>query len=216
MSREVTRAPSKIKGICAAILAGGESRRFGQDKALALLDNKPLIRHVLEPLQCLFEATTLIVNQPEAYECFDVDIASDIVRGPGALGGLLTALVHAEVNHCFVVACDMPLLNISVIRKILGQRCNMDVRVPVWNQEPQPLHALYSKRCIPFIEKRIQQGDFRIVDFYQDVAVQPVPEDVWRESEQDCLSFFNVNTRKEFAKAEQLFKSRQYRLEREP
>lgn len=202
MKSDGTSCPSRVDGFSAAILAGGESRRFGRDKAQAVLGGRPLVAHVLEPLQRLCEDVTIITNHPVDYECFGVDVATDILPGAGALGGLLTALVHTKCDPCLVVACDMPFLNERVIRKMFECDGRQDVLVPLWKNEPQPLHAFYSKRCIPFIRKRIEQRDFRIIDFYPDVSVQRIEEGLWKALDPDCLSFFNVNTSREFEEAE--------------
>jgi molybdopterin-guanine dinucleotide biosynthesis protein A len=200
--------PARIDGICGAILAGGESRRFGQNKALALLGGKPVIRHVLDPLQNLFNDVMIITHQPALFERFDVDVAADVLRGPGALGGLLTALVHANCEYCFVVACDMPFLNVAVIHHMLVPGPRRDVLVPVRRGEPQPLHALYSRRCIPFIHREIFRGHYRIIDFFAEVAVEEIEEDEWMDLDPESRSFFNVNQPDDFAEAQKWLKEK--------
>ena len=196
------------RGVSGAVLAGGGSRRFGRDKAHAVLGGKSLIEHVLNVMRGFFEDILIVTNQPVLFECFDVTVVSDIVRGPGALAGLLTALLHAENDRCFVAACDMPFLNASVVRRILRKEETYDVVLPLVENEPQPLHAVYSKKCIPFIQKGISQKDFRIVDFYPGVSVLRLEETTWRDIDPDRLSFFNINTRDEFHRAEGLLKKK--------
>ena len=96
MKQAEETGPAGIDGVCAAVLAGGESRRFGSSKAHALLGGNPLVRHVLEPLQRLFDDVTIVTQDPASYASFDVDVVADILPGAGALGGVLTALVHAK------------------------------------------------------------------------------------------------------------------------
>ena len=92
-----------------AVLAGGESRRFGQDKAHAILAGKPLVTHVVETLQALFEDVLIVTNEPVSYEHFDVTVVSDIVRGAGSLGGLLTA----RPDHVRVITTVRRAIRIS-------------------------------------------------------------------------------------------------------
>jgi molybdopterin-guanine dinucleotide biosynthesis protein A len=168
-----------------------------------MLGGKPLVSHVLETLQTVFEDVLIVTNQPVHYEPFDVTVVSDIVRGAGSLGGLWTALVHAEAERCFVFACDMPFLNAAVIRRMLGVCRGYDVVVPVLRGELQPLHAVYSKRCISHIEARIAQGDFRIFDFYPKVPTLRLEESVWEELDPENRGFANINTKDELIRAEQ-------------
>ncbi len=177
-----------------AVLAGGKARRFGRDKAHALLAGKPLIAHVVEALQILFEDVLIVTNQPVSFERFGVTVVSDIVRGAGSLGGLLTALVHADGERCFVAACDMPFLNVDVIRKMLGTNEGLDVVVPAVKGEMQPLHAIYSRRCIRPIRERIAAGDLRIFDFYPEVLTLRFEEHRWEAVDPENRSFFNINT----------------------
>jgi molybdopterin-guanine dinucleotide biosynthesis protein A len=184
-----------------AVLAGGESRRFGQDKAHALLGGKPLVSHVFDALQAFLEDVLIVTNQPVRYETFDVAVVSDIVQGAGSLGGLLTALVHAKAERCIVVACDMPFLNVAVIRKLFEECRDHDVVVPVLRGELQPLHAIYSKRCIGPIREQIENGNFRIFDFYPKVSTLRLEESVWEEVDPENRSFSNINTRQALIRA---------------
>jgi len=112
MRQTQDRRPVCIDGYTAAVLAGGQSRCFGRDKSLALLKGKPLLEHVLESLQHLFDGVSPIVQDPASYAWQDLDALADVLPGTEALGGLLTALLDAPGEHCFVVACDMPFLHI--------------------------------------------------------------------------------------------------------
>ena len=203
IDRKAPRAYGKQGGIACsgAVLAGGESRRFGQDKAHALLGGKPLVSRVFETLQTLFEDVLIVTNQPVRYEPFDVTVVSDIVQGAGSLGGLLTALVHAKAERCFVVACDMPFLNVAVIRRLLEKCRDHDVVVPVLRDELQPLHAIYSKRCIGHIQEQIENGNFRIFDFYPKVSTLRLGESVWEEVDPENRSFSNINTQQALIRA---------------
>lgn len=167
-----------------------------------MLAGLPLLCHVLAPLQRLFDDVMIVTQQPARYACFDVDVVADILVGAGALGGLLTGLVHAKHEHCFVVACDMPFLNPALIQRIVDAAGGRDVVVPVRGREHQPLHARYARRCIPHIYRSIAGGRIRIVDFYRDVGVEELPEAVWALSDPDGMSFFNVNRPEDLERAE--------------
>ncbi len=189
-------------GCSGAVLAGGESRRFGRDKARAELAGKPLVSYVVEKLQTLFEDVLIISNQPVAYEGFHVTVVSDIVRGAGSLGGLLTALVHAQEERCFVAACDMPFIQVDLVRRMVDRCKGFDVVVPEAGEELQPLHAIYSKRCVGPIQQMIAEGDFRIFDFYPQVLTLRLEERLWAELDPESRSFSNINTLQDLDRAQ--------------
>ena len=204
----------KKRAACSgAVLAGGASRRFGRDKAHAMVGGKPLVSYVVETLQILFEDVLIVTDQPLRYENFDVTVVSDVVRGAGCLGGLLTALVHAKAQRCFVVACDMPFLNGALVRKMLGRCEGYDVVVPDVGGELQPLHAFYSRRCIGPIEEGLAEGKARILDLYPKVATLCLQAGVWEEVDPENRSFVNIGTPEDLARVQQWLKGLEQRVD---
>ena len=96
-----------------AIIAGGQSRRMGRDKAFVDLGGKPLIEHVIERSADLGQAETiLITNKPAQYAHLGLPMFRDILPDKGSLGGIYTALVRTRVVlMCWSLACDMPFVN---------------------------------------------------------------------------------------------------------
>ena len=81
--------------------------------------------------------------------------------------GIQAAIAWSAHDHCLVVACDMPFLSLALLRRMADEPRNYDVLVPLIPGESrqrddglvfQTLHAIYSKRCLPFIEKQIAEG----------------------------------------------------------
>ena len=100
-----------------------------------------------------------------------------------------------------VVACDMPFLNIALLKHMLSLRERFDAVVPVLDGRPEPTHALYSKACLPHIERRLQAGDLKIARFFDDVSVRYVSQEEVDAHDPDHLSFFNVNTQSDLDRA---------------
>src|SRR5438874_9473550 len=99
----------------AAILAGGQSKRMGANKALMRLKEggPTVIEMVVARLaEAGLRAPMLVTNNPEEYRFLGLESVRDDIEGAGALGGILTALRHSISNKVFVVACDMPLLSV--------------------------------------------------------------------------------------------------------
>src|SRR5438132_56454 len=141
-----------IKQTGAAILAGGQSRRMGANKALLRVrpGGPTLIEIVVGRLRKGgFEAPLLVVANGESdYAFLGLPVATDDVPGAGPLGGILTALSHSAYPRVLVVACDMPLLNPEVVRYMAQLPDSSDVLMPRWFDEEgrerlETLHAIY-------------------------------------------------------------------------
>src|SRR5436853_3965715 len=148
----------------AAILAGGQSKRMGANKALLRLQSsKPmLIESVVGRLEeaGLTDGLLLVANSPDDYSFLGLSVVPDEIPGKGPLGGILTALLHSPFERVLVVACDMPYLNPALLAYMAHLPDTADVLIPRWTSANgqtrlETLHAVYSRRCIPSIRKRI-------------------------------------------------------------
>ena len=184
--------------------AGGASRRMGADKALlkAPPDGTPLIRRVIERLSGSVAGEIFVIANDPALASKaglppHVQVVPDDYAGAGALGGLATGLARCS-GWAIAVACDMPLVDPRLFAALadLTEKDDQiwDAIVPVSGGRPQPLHALYHRRCLPAIENLLQRGGRRFVEFYNAVAVCYVDEAWLRTIDPALRSFVNVNT----------------------
>ncbi|MBC6938250.1 MAG: molybdenum cofactor guanylyltransferase [Chloroflexi bacterium] len=187
-----------------AILAGGRSRRMGSDKALLVLKGKPVLRHVIERAALHGAAIILIANEPEKYASFGLPIFPDVKLGAGSLGGLYTALAHSPTDYALCVACDMPLLNTNLLIYLAGLREGYDAVVPRIEGRPEPFHAVYRKTCLESIRSRLERGQLRVSDFYQDVSTRYIEEADLRQIDPELHSFLNINTPDDLARLQAL------------
>jgi molybdopterin-guanine dinucleotide biosynthesis protein A len=185
------------------ILAGGKSSRMGQNKALMALAGKRLIDRVVEVMREVFGALLMVTNTPETYADLRIPMVGDVWPEKGALGGIYSAIYHVPTPYCFVVACDMPFLNTAVLRYLSAQIADYDVVIPDVLDELQTLHAVYSKACLPPIERCLAANRLRIVSFFPDVRVRTVPASELQPYDPQLLAFQNLNTPEEFQAAEQ-------------
>ena len=194
--------------VSAVVLAGGLSRRLGRDKAVEPLGGEPLIVRVLSRVAQVSDETVVVVNDTARASELPLsgDVATAVDRYPdsGSLGGIFTGLEAARADWVLVVACDMPFLNVPLLRRILSLRATRDAVVPVIDGRPEPTHAAYSKRCLPHIEKRLQANDLKISRFFDDVEVEYLPQSDVDEYDARHLSFFNVNTEQDLERARQI------------
>lgn len=174
---------------------------MGRNKALLPFRGKPLLRHQLDLLKPLFPEILISANDPAPYEPFGLRVVPDQYAEPCSLSGI-HALLHAvTAPRIFVVACDLPFLNPALIRKLLEVPGDFDVIVPESDQGLEPLHAIYSRNCLPSIEQAARERRWKVSSFYQGLWVDTV-----EISDRDWLiegrsPFLNANTPEEWRSA---------------
>ena len=188
--------PAKPPGCSAVILAGGlNSRMGGRNKAFLEVGGKDILERLLETLMPLFDDILLVTREPGLYRGRPVKVVTDIYEVRSSLTGIHAGLVHAASPFAFMVACDAPFLQPALVRRLLGEIEPLaDVIVPVRDGRYEPLCAVYSKRCIPFVEDMLDRKKFRIFDFFDDIRLKIVGDEQLRGVDGEMRSFFNVNT----------------------
>ena len=180
-----------ISGI---VLAGGQSSRLGTDKSFVTVKGKPLIEQIVAKLARLSDDVIIVTDSPERYNHLEARRVGDIYPGKGALGGVYSGLRAAANDYSLVVACDMPFLNLNLLRYMILLAREHDVVIPRIGGLLEPLHAVYSKSCLEPIERLLARGGLRIIDFFSEVQVRYVEEDEIDIFDPQHLSLFNVNT----------------------
>jgi len=148
----------------------------------------------------------VVTRKTEDLPLFDVRRVTDRYPGMGVLAGVHAGLEAAREPWAYVVAGDLPLLDPALLRALadLADR-ECDVVVPRWRGELEPLHALYRPSvCAPAAEVALRQGRRRIVAFYPHVQVCELEESAVARIDPEGRSFFNVNTRREWAQLQEL------------
>ena len=187
------------------ILAGGAASRFhGAAKGLERVNGERIIDRVAATLRDAADSLLLIANDPSAAQWIpDVRVASDRITGQGSLGGIHAALVEAG-EPVLTVAWDMPFVPPSLLRMLRDLGADADAVVPESGSRRglEPLCAYYTPACIPAIEKRLNDGDRRVIGFYDDIRLVRAPHaEVARHGDPDVM-FMNVNTPDELILAE--------------
>jgi len=186
--------------VSAAIMAGGKSRRMGQDKAWIELDGEPLIKRVADVLGQVADEVIVVANEPR-YASLGLRVVKDRYPDGGALGGIATGVGAAAHDTVLVAACDMPFLSADVWRVLLGHAGEADVVIPRVGGEYETLHALYTKACLPHMARALAENRLRVIAFFDEVRVLAIEEPELRAADPDLRSFTNVNTPEELAEA---------------
>ncbi len=183
------------------ILAGGKSSRMGANKALLTIGGQNLVQRLLARLERLCNRLVLVANDPDSYRGLEVPVVRDVFPGNGPLAGIHAGLSASTTPYCLVVACDMPYASVDLGGYMARQAPGYDVVVPAHQGGLEPLHAVYSRSCLPHIEARLTAGgqrDLRIISLYPDVAVRRVVEAEIRPFGDPGVIFCNINTREDY------------------
>ncbi len=187
--------------VSGAVLAGGQSRRMGSDKAALLIEGEPLLRRTVRVLRSI-TADVAIIGPPERAALVpDVPILPDRWPHQGPLGGIATALQSLAGEAVLVVGCDMPFLNLALLRYLIALAPAYDAVVVRAGGETHPLHAVYQHRCLPALEEQLLAGDLQVQHFLRGVAVHVVEGVELDRLDPQHLSTFNANTPEEWEKA---------------
>jgi molybdopterin-guanine dinucleotide biosynthesis protein A len=174
------------------VLIGGKSERYGSDKVLSQFKGKPLIGHVVDTIQPLFDEIILIGHKRKVLKNFRVE--EDIRPGCGPLGGIYTALKATDADYCFVCATDMPNLNTGFISHMISLTDNHDIVMPMWSKGREPLHAIYRRSLISSIASLLDQNILRIFSLIELSDTLFIPEETIRMYGDPAILFSNINT----------------------
>ena len=192
--------------VTGVLLAGGKSRRMGEDKRHLLVGEQTLLERGLDVLRSTFQDVLVVIAQDSPPLDVEAHVVRDLVPDCGSLGGLYTGLMQAATPYIFVVACDMPFLDPAVIAQFTSRRTDADIVMAKLASRIHPMHALYSKRCLPVVERMIQARQLKIQEMVSDrsLHVRYVTEGDLRAIDPSGRSFQNVNTHADLEAARSL------------
>jgi len=167
---------------------------MGTDKALLQVGGQMLIERVVTALRAVAGEVLLVGRDAGRFDWLGVQTLEDVFVGGGPLAGIHAALSSARHPRCLVVACDMPFLNIDLLRYMLRQADGWDAVVPRWQERLQPLHAVYTPTCLGPIEGMLSAGDRCPLDLYPRLHTRFVTGAEIAALEEGWLSFVNLNT----------------------
>ncbi len=145
---------------------------------------------------------TIIVGGPQAPA--GVRLVPDEKTDGGPLAAIHTGMKAARADVYLVVACDMPFITTGLLGYLLSATCDFDAVIPVVGERDQPLCAAYSRACLPAIAQALAAGSARVADFFPKVRLRRVSEAQLVAFGSPDVLFFNVNSSRELALAQQM------------
>ncbi len=183
----------------AIVLAGGKSTRMGFDKQLLKVDHRRLMDSLTSKLKTEFNEIIIVSNKPEYYIGINHKITSDKIIDKGPLAGIHAGLLQASSKYSFVVACDMPNINIEYARYMM--KCmnhdNLDGCVTRFTDKIEPFNGFYSRDLVEKIERHIETGRRSINSMLKDLNIKYIEESQARIFSPNWDMFLNLNTRQD-------------------
>ena len=174
---------------------------MGFDKQLFHVQPDRLFKHLLPVLTLQFEDVMVVTDQPEIYSGLNVRPVSDIIPGLGPLSGIHAALREAKSEYVYIIACDMPKIDLKYIGYMIEKLklSSADACVTEKTGWIEPFHAFYSKRALPEMEADLLAGKSSVYYLLRKINTLYIPESEARRFTPDWSLFCNLNTREDYA-----------------
>ncbi|WP_181592926.1 molybdenum cofactor guanylyltransferase [Paenibacillus sp. YN15] len=186
-----------------AILAGGQNRRMGKEKALLPFSGELLIQRQIRTMSEVCEEIIVVTNQPTLFLPIldrSIRIITDYYPGKGPLSGMHAALTLSRNPEVWIVGCDMPFLSAGAATAMqeLKAALKCDAVVPVIEGRSHPLHGIYSKGCADAISALLLSGESRVSEMLRMIYWQEAPEAHFAEKHIGLDFVTNMNTPEEY------------------
>jgi molybdopterin-guanine dinucleotide biosynthesis protein A len=149
--------------ISAVLLAGGESRRMGKDKATLSFCGTPLWRIQLELLRRLEPAEIFVSARTDpSWRPADVHLIADVPPSRGPISGIAAVLPNIHTTHLLALAVDMPLMSELYLRDLCREIGPSRGIVPQIHSRVEPLAAIYPREAASDFQNALAGSDFSL------------------------------------------------------
>jgi molybdenum cofactor guanylyltransferase len=201
----------------AIILVGGSSSRFGEDKGVLKLDNKPLLNHVVDAVKGIVSEVIVVTSSKERANLyskmvsFNVRFVIDICESRGPLVGALTGFEAAQGKYSLLLPFDVPFVSRDVVSLLFELCIGKSAVIPRWpNNQIEPLHAVYhTKQALEAAKKALANNELDMNAMISKMqGVRYISTLVIEQLDPDLRTFFNINTPLDLKKAMTMIKPR--------
>ena len=173
----------------AIILAGGKSSRMGVDKGLMLLNEKPMVQHVIDVGKLIADELIIVANSEE-YQQLGYKVVADEIENSGPLAGICAGLKKASHHYNFVLSCDVPFITKEMLSLLMQEVASFDAAIFEKRENLHPLIGIYSKNCLPKFESALKANELKLKTVIHHVAFKKIDGTLF----QDKL-FNNINSK---------------------
>ena len=196
--------------ILGAVLAGGKSQRFGEDKSQAKLKGKLLINYILSEIKSEFKEILIVTNNKIDFKYSEkISIVKDYKKGLGPLGGVLTAMKWIKKNNrdykwISTFPIDTPFFKKEILQKFYGEIEIEKSRLFFIksNKTRHNIFGLWSIDLLDKLEEDLNKGDRKVELWANSVGVKVIDMDF-----KNIDPFFNINTKQDLEKAKERLKN---------
>lgn len=177
----------------AIILAGGRSLRMKFNKAFAEIEKRKVIDIIIDKLKPVFSELVIISNQTELYKTYNLPLYQDIYPGLGPISGIHSGLVNATYDKAFAIGCDIPFIKIELVEYMFQRLDDYDSVVLDIDGYLQPTVAIYTKKCVPALEKCLQENKLKLSRIFNDFNTLQISKEDTKLFGDISESFLNLN-----------------------
>lgn len=194
-------ADTILQACTGALLAGGRATRMGgAPKGLLRVGGQPIAARSVALFLQLFGKAMIVANDRAPYAALGAPVIADLLPGRGAPGGLHAALTAADTQWVFAAGCDMPFLDERAIAFLAARRPGVEAVLVRAGGRLEPLHAFWSRACLPALARLLAGGEPSLRDLVQAVNARIVEEEEWRAVDPAGRSLENANTPEDAAR----------------
>lgn len=173
------------------ILAGGESSRMGEDKGLMSLEGKPMIQYVIDVVLTQTDQICIISNNSD-YQIFGWPVHTDLVKGKGPLGGIVTGLSASRTRQNWILSCDSPFITEDLLVMLMNQLNGFDAAIPEKLNRTHPLIAAYDLSALPTYKVALNQDNLKLSEANKSLNIN-----YFDANQFDVRNFKNINARED-------------------
>ena len=182
----------------AIILAGGRSTIMGYNKEDLVINGERLLYSLHDTLRRHFTRVIVVSNTLAGRDTRELLVVSDELVGLGPLGGIHAGLKAAQSRYSYVLACDMPHLNMDYVSFLLSRLPSPDreisALVTAFGCRMEPFNGFYNRSLVDPIRAFLATGKKSLTEFLRSQNALLVDEETARCFSQDWSMFANINT----------------------
>ena len=186
------------------VLAGGQSKRMGTDKAFLDYKGKPFLRHILENLSSVSDNIVVVVNRDfKDYETIIKDIpqvilVKDLYPYEGPLNGIISAKSEIKNKEVFISTCDIPILSIEFIKYLAKKIDGYDMVLPVVDSKKQPFNTIYKTKTLEIAEKLFNEGNRSLMKWIDNLKKIIINQSEIRQFKNAIFMYKSINTPEDY------------------